>query len=477
MKKQWFLVCSAVILLVLGAGGGCGVSAIKVMRGITENRPRDFKKWQGMFRWCAAGLPFVDRLPKWVDDKTYIVLLQNSTELRPSGGFAGSYVRVKFKDGGLADWTVQDIYVPDGKLPGHVEPPYPVQEAFRQGWWKLRDSNWDIDFASAAATVAWFFEQGGEEKVDGIIAVNLKLINQIVGVFGQVKVYSYDQTVTRENLYSLAQAEAEMDWEPGSTQKRDFLGAAGTALWERAKSAKPAEIFKLARIIKTELDRGEIMIWTKDAALEGEVKQWGWDGRWGEYYGDYLYMVETNLGANKANCCVQREIELEVKTEKDKIIDKLRIEWVNENPFKYSVKPFFWGGDYVDYVRIVVPGDAEVVSVSVSGEELRPVGVGDFAGPVSLRQKLSEGIWVEEERERYRIIGFWAVVSAGKKTEAVVEYILPKDEFIDRYRILVRHQPGMGSFPYKLNLNGKMVWEGRIEKSERIEAEIVDSKW
>ncbi|KKU56307.1 MAG: hypothetical protein UX78_C0010G0025 [Candidatus Amesbacteria bacterium GW2011_GWA2_47_11] len=469
MKKVIILI-GAGMLMLLGVGGSCGVSGVKILKGMAENRPGEFGRWQGVFRWCARGLPFVDNLPEWVGDKTYIVLLQNNTELRPTGGFMGSYIRARFKDGGLVDWTAQDIYEPDGKLAGHVEPPYPVQEAFRQGWWRLRDSNWDPDFASAAATVAWFLEQGGEEKIDGVMAINLELVNSILKILGPVEVVTYGETVTDKNLYNLAQSYAEVDWKPGSTQKRDFLGAVGTAVWERMKNIRPGQAVKLAGLVKAQLDKKQILVWIGEEKLQAEIREWGWDGGLGNYYGDYLYIVETNLGANKANCCINRELRHEVEIGDGELRERIEVEWQNDNPFENPRPPYFWGGDYIDYVRVVVPREARVVSVSVSGEKLRPQTQGDFARPSSLRQERSEEVWVEEERERVRIIGFWAVVPAGERVAAEVKYELPGDEFADMYRVLVKRQPGIEKFAYRLTVNGIVRREGEVMKDERIEA-------
>ena len=62
----------------------------------------------------------------------------------------GSYAVVRSQESGVRSVEIKDIYVPDGQLVGHVDPPLPIQQAFGQGWWKLRDSNWDTDFTAAA---------------------------------------------------------------------------------------------------------------------------------------------------------------------------------------------------------------------------------------------------------------------------------------------------------------------------------------
>ena len=150
-----FILTAFVFLII---GGRCGWSGMKMVRGILDGRSDEFERYYPVVRWCTNGLPFMNKL------------------LRATGGFPGSYARVTFENGALKSMSVEDLYQPDGQLLGHVEPPYPIQEAFLQGWFKLRDANWDPDYASAAATMDWFFEKGGETKVDGIVAVNLGLL-------------------------------------------------------------------------------------------------------------------------------------------------------------------------------------------------------------------------------------------------------------------------------------------------------------
>ncbi len=450
MKKIVFtLVISGVILG--GVGGGCGWKTGEMAKGILVNDPIRFADGYKYFRWCAGGVPGVARLPELLDGKTYVILLQNNNELRASGGFMGSYAKLKFVKGGLAELAVQDIYVPDGQLVGHVDPPIPIQQAFGQGWWKLRDSNWDIDFRVAGEQIAWFFEQGGE-KVDGMAAVNLSWVNKWLEVLGEVKTEGYGERVTARNLAGLAQKYAEVGFFPGSTQKRDFLGAVGGAVLKRTKEMKISEGMKLAKLVYNELGKKQIVLWFRDKETAEIIREKEWDGGWGDYgAGDYLYVVEANLGANKANCCVSREVTQEVTGEREKV----RIRWDNRNEFTNPRPPVFWGGDYVDFVRVVVPAGAAVRGVMVGSKEL------------SEREKwtwqygIEEEVYVVEEKERFKIVGFWAKVPAGQSTTAEIIYDLPATG-----QILVRRQPGMESFGYKLAVDGKVVVSDTIDRDK-----------
>ena len=99
--------------------------------------------------------------------RTYLVLLQNNNELRPTGGFIGSFAFLTFDKGKFVDFEVQDVYWADGQLKGHVEPPSELKKYLGEANWYLRDSNWDPDFPTSAVKAQWFLEKETGRVVDG----------------------------------------------------------------------------------------------------------------------------------------------------------------------------------------------------------------------------------------------------------------------------------------------------------------------
>ena len=415
--------------MVLVVGGGCGYNAAWTLRGMLDGQVK-IENWNlKITQWCFGGLPLVDKLDKLLGDKTYVIVLQNNTELRASGGFMGSYAVIRSQELGVRSVRVEDIYQPDGQLVGYVEPPAPIKKAFPFGSWKLRDANWDVDFSVAGEQIAWFLEQGGE-KVDGVVAVNLSLVNKILEIFGGVKTVTFDEQVTAQNLASLAQTYSEVNKE-----KRDFLGAVGAALFERIKGAKLTEEMKILRLVYDQLQKGQILIWMKDTEVEQEILKKGWGGDLGNYGGDYLYIVESNLGANKANCCVSRSVTQDVTVTGDSNREKVTIKWENSSPFTDPKPPVFWGGNYINYTRVVIPAEAVI-----KDQEKYDI----------------------ETRGRFKIVGFWVTVPAGGSAVAELNYELR----IKNYGILVRRQPGIDSFPYKLVVDGKIVVSDTIDRDK-----------
>ena len=386
-----------------------------------------------LVKWCFGGLPLVSEMDRLLGDKTYIVLLQNNTELRASGGFMGSYAVLSTQRSVLKSVRVEDIYQPDGQVVGYIEPPAPIKRAFPFGSWKLRDANWDVDFSVAGEQIAWFLEQGGE-KVDGVIAVNLSFVNSLLGYLGEIKTVTYDERVTAQNLAQLAQTYSEVNKE-----KRDFLGAVGAALFEKIKTIGPMGQMRLIGLIYRELQKGQILVWMKDQELASSVQRLGWGGTLGNYGGDYLYIVESNLGANKANCCVQRMITQDLQLDEHVIREKLTIQWKNTSEFTDPKPPVFWGGNYINYVRVVIPATAQVKDAEK---------------------------YDTEERGRFKIVGFWVTVPAGSSAVAELSYEDTKRLSDEGYQILVRRQPGIESFPYKLVVDGKIVVSESIDRDK-----------
>ena len=61
------------------------------------------------------------------EKKTYLVLFQDKSELRPTGGLIDSYGILKVENGKVSDFKEYDVSDSDRKLTGHVEPPFAIR--------------------------------------------------------------------------------------------------------------------------------------------------------------------------------------------------------------------------------------------------------------------------------------------------------------------------------------------------------------
>lgn len=364
-------------------------------------------------------------------NKHFIILFQNHYEIRPSGGFMGSYADVKFGNRKIESYEINDIYVPDGQLKGHVEPPAPIQEAFKTGEYKLRDANWKIDFTDSAREIEWFFNKGGVTEIDGIIAVNFGLLEKIIDIIGPIKPLDYQETVDKNNLYITIQKYSQNDSFPGSFQKKTYLTGLGDSLLDRIVNSSPIVKLRLANLIFQELNNNQIIIWVKDQDGQDKLKEFGWDGGLSEYKLDYFYPVESNLGVNKVNYFVDRSIEHEITTGIP-ITSKIKI--LFNNKFNGQNE---WGGDYLNYQRIVIPALAEQIQVKINRVEINP----DI-----------------DKSDKFLTLGFFVKVPVNSVGEVELMYNLPNSNNLD-YNLLIKRQPGIYKVPYKLTLNGKIKYD------------------
>ena len=104
-------------------------------------------------------------------DMKYLILFQNNMELRPGGGFIGSFGILDVKKASVSDFKIYDVNSADGQLKGHIEPPYPIRRYLPQPNFFLRDSNFDLDFTKNASAAANFLALETGLKVYGVISI------------------------------------------------------------------------------------------------------------------------------------------------------------------------------------------------------------------------------------------------------------------------------------------------------------------
>lgn len=433
--------------------------------GLLESRFK-FKKW------LVFSENFVPLLPEIFGkngEKTYLVLLQNDKELRPTGGFLGSYAKLKFSNGGLSSVTIQDIYVPDGQISGHVDPPKPIQEAFKQGWWKLRDSNWDPNFPESAKIIDWFFEKGKEEKNDGIIAVNFSFLEEIVEILGPIDLPEYNLTVNKDNFYQVAQSYSEVNFFPGSTQKKDILSHLGQALIEKTKKIDKKQLKDILISTVRNLQQRQILGYFKNDLVQNSFEAMDWTGRVKKNtlfsentINDYLYIVESNLGANKANCCISRKVNQQISFQEDgNLSEKLDIIFNNESQFNTPQPPVFWGGNYINYLRIYLPIEVQDIKVTIDGEVLS-----------------EELITVEELKPlNLKNVGFFVTIPNLSSKQVTLKYLLPlENKNPKQYSLYVQKQPGIKSLPFTFEVEPSAQYAVKLKNQKNSGKELKISK-
>jgi hypothetical protein len=323
----------------------------------------------------------------------YLVLFQNNMELRPTGGFIGSFALVTFKEGRIIDLNVSDVYTADGQLKGYVEPPSPIKTYLGEANWFLRDSNWDPDFPSSATTAEWFLEKEIGESVDGVIAVDLEFARGLMNEIGSIYLSDFGKEINANNLYEITQYEVEKDFFPGSQKKATFLTALARELMNELINMPTNKYVDIGKAISTSLDEKHIQVFLHNKGAQRALADLGWDGGVyqptcsGNCYADWLGIVDANVGVNKANYFINRSSTLNVTMSEGEISKELTILIENDASSALGNEAI-----YKSYLRVLAPQKAyfsDIKILDLTEEE--------FVAPetTEVRARKEAGVFIE----------------------------------------------------------------------------------
>jgi len=350
---------------------------------------------------------FINNLPSLLGEdasKTYLILFQNNMELRPTGGFIGSFALATFDNGRLIDINVSDVYSADGQLKGHVEPPMPISKYLGEANWYLRDSNWAANFVNSAQKAEWFLDKEIDQAVDGVIGVDLEFAKIILKEIGPIYLTDYGQKIDHENFYEITQFESEKEFFPGSRKKASFLTALSRELLNQLVRVNENLGLTMFQAFYESLESRHIQVFLHDNASQSVVNEFGWDGGVslkvceGNCEVDYLGLVEANLGVNKVNYHIDRNMQLDVYLNGGVIKRRLTANYVNK-----ANRQLGESGKYSNYLRLMMPLEAELESVGlVQGENAKEL---EF-DVVELQGKKEVGVYFEVLPESSKTVVF-----------------------------------------------------------------------
>ena len=345
------------------------------------------------------------------------ILLQNSEELRATGGFIGSFIQLKADQGQVGELKFYDIYDADGQYLGYQPAPPGIDLYLSQGkGLRLPDANWDADFAQSSQKINELLSEGGFGQSDLVAAVNLDLIEQLLVMTGPVFVSDFGITVTPQNLSTVARADRATFF-AGSQAKKNFLQALFTqlklkltqldsrqqqellSLLIESARVKDLQVYSLDSPSQTLLESLQLAGLLSPAShsqvikLDPELSSPASTGQL------YLYLVESNVGINKANQNISRYVKLEIQPGKT----RLELELTNFNqqtPLRY-----------LNYQRLITLPEVEIQSIQVDGQ------------PVS---DWSEQIITNAHQQEFKQIGFLVEVPPEQTRSITIELAHPQ---------------------------------------------------
>lgn len=305
-----------------------------------------------------------------------LVVSQNGAELRPAGGFAGSFGIIEIGPAGVRLDEYKDVYtLPDPA--GRVKPPLGARMT---GDFSFRDANWWLDFPTSARAMLGFWSAYRQPPVDGLVIIDTVTMRELLAATGPVTVPSFKETFTSANLLDRLLYLVEVK-RGGMSDRKDVLGALAAQLETRVLKAGPADLMKISRALGTAADEKHLQMYFTDTAAQAGVQALGWSGRVtaGDGSTDLLAVSNAMTKPGKVNVAMRKSIAYEVGLRADRSADTtLVLGYANTGAYRKVLPP-----DFRDWLRVYrLPG---TVFPTTSPRGRKTATVTEFAFPAEVR--------------------------------------------------------------------------------------------
>jgi Protein of unknown function (DUF4012) len=277
--------------------------------------------------------------------RTYLIEQVNPAELRPGGGFIGSYSVLKADHGAITLVASGNSYelVPSRPSPGqrgYVAPPGPLHEFVPTASWSFVDSNFFPDFPSNAKAAEQFVVPQLKTPVDAVIAMDYYTVAAMLKVTGPMAVPGYPITVNADNIVPLL---IQYDLEQGYTHKA-ILGAIAGPLFQRVLTVPPGQWPNLITTLSDLVTHRNLQVYFNDPAAQAEMDRFGWTGTLNPTHAvDYMMETEANLGGTKANYFVNRSYTLTLSHVGDALHHVVAVDVTDNMPYSYHPGDYYHG--------------------------------------------------------------------------------------------------------------------------------------
>ena len=341
-----------------------------------------------------------------------------------------------FENGHLASLNFKDIYAIDSQLKEKIDAPRELTDKLGLTQLYLRDSNWSPDFIANGKTARDFYKKETGLEVDGVIAVDLTFIQNLLSITGPIKLGNSTQEISSDNL----------------AINNQLYGPITQALFEKlahimsqmdANNSQNINLSELFKLFQMALSGKHLLFSFDNQNLTSLVKTKSWDNALPpilfdpseELSGlrDFLAISEANLGANYANADIERKIDYEITVGRDAGLSaKLKVTYTN------TAQADNWpAGTYVNFLRVYTPAGSGLVGFQ-NGQ------TSDLKAVVVLNQA------------NLAVFSTFVEVPIGKTTDVTFLYKIPKNIKLEQapaYQLFVSKQPGTDKDPLTFTFN------------------------
>ncbi|PJA93097.1 MAG: hypothetical protein CO133_01390, partial [Candidatus Komeilibacteria bacterium CG_4_9_14_3_um_filter_37_5] len=397
-----------------------------------------FYLWQNSNEKIAQYINELQDFTVWLNNflgqdqpKRYLLLFQNSNELRATGGFIGSFGLLDVANGQIKKLDIPGggSYDLKGQLKEFVYAPYPMQ--LIENRWFFWDANWWPDWPTVAKKVSWFYEKSGGPTVDGVIAINSDALIDWLKILPTINLPEYQKDINANNVIMSLQHYSEFEYDKETNKPKQIIADLAKALLENSSKLSPTELLAFGKLLNQQLGSRQIQIYLADQKQQQQVEKLGWSGNIQDSKSDYLLVVNQNIAGGKTEKVVKQKIDYQLSVGPDLyLIAKTAITRDHQgNP-----NDIFERQRNVSFVRIYVPLGAELISIEgatppdnklFSREKIELQPDRDLMEQDGINYFQSFDQYYTVQQFNKQVYGQWLMVDPGESKTITFTYRLP----------------------------------------------------
>ena len=417
-----------------------------------------------------------------------LLVLQNPAVMRPTGGLIETYMDVIINGGKITSINIHDISEADEKLKSSIIPPKPLQAITAP--FESADANWFFNFKESGNKILQLIEKSDLYKditFGGVLAITPKVVSQIIEIIGPIKLTGVDAEITSQNFLAQIQQEDNQNYQlriikeltPLVFEKMGTLDVAG----------KQAFFENFGNWTKSR----DLQVYFKDPSFQNFFDGYNISGQpypiSQNFYGDYLALVNSNIGGGKTDLFIKQKLIFKSLIDKSGAVNNnLEIERAHTGlDGKYE----FYRVPNQTYIKVFTPKSSQLESAEGGIEKIiKPFVNYDqndyLADPLVNRVESTKKEYltypkVESFIEYDRnVFAIWLKTLAGETDVLKISYShrLPQSPKSGmKYQLVFENQPGViGEYIFEIAAPVGFIWEENHSPVFEYKAENISGK-
>lgn len=404
-----------------------------------------------------------------VESAKYLVILQNETEMRSSGGLLTAFGILDISNGEVSDIEMEDMWNLQYDLWGLAEQGYiykmPYNNIYGQAY--LMNGGYDgkstcgatearaqdvglysdlyvtADYITDYYDLARRFIPAKYPDYDYVLVINYAFTANLVRLVEPLQVEGLGE-VYADNLYDVIKSQTDDPTLAGDPNRKSVIGDIGKAVKEKIETMSVSDFPKVAEIFIKSFQAKDISLASfENESMQEYFDQYGFTGRTvNDFEGDYFQLSEAQNCSLKLNRWVRNNVQQTVNISDSGTISKSTfVHWTQPQIYsdafegQYSVNLSF---SYRAWVRVIIP----VGSYGISSDGYKQSGY-LYYRPVNyydstLDKRVSDNI-IQFDHRRFK------ESDPIDKKDLTVDYNLPDTinyKVNGQYKLLIQKHPG-----------------------------------